>query len=148
MTEPTLFTSRWANKELADLRCVPTGISRGTPRFATGYRYRQVRELAPGDEAWSREDEAAFAEAYAAQLDALGIEAIVSRLARIAEESGGLPLVLLCYECSDEFCHRHVLRRWLAGRGVRVKELEPGDLPPRPDAPQPSLFDHHREETP
>jgi hypothetical protein len=132
-----LFTSRWANKELAQLHCQPVGISRGTPRFRTGFRYKLVRELAPNNEAWAAgEDEEAFRASYIRQLEGLGLGAILSRLARISRESGGGPLVLLCYEPAGEFCHRHVLAAWLRERGVDIRELEPGDLPRRPEAPQ------------
>jgi len=133
-----LFTSRWANKELADLRCQPVGISRGTPRFRTGYRYKLMRELAPDKEAWvAAGDDRAFRASYIRQLEGLGLDTILDRLARISHETGGLPLVLLCYEPAGEFCHRHVLSAWLRERGVEIRELEPGDLPQRPDAPQP-----------
>jgi len=132
-----LFTSRWANKELAQLKCQPVGISRGTPRFRTGFRYKLVRELAPDNEAWAAaDDEGAFRASYIRQLEELGLDTILDRLARISRENGRLPLVLLCYEPAGEFCHRHVLAAWLKERGVDIKELQPGDLPRRPDAPQ------------
>jgi hypothetical protein len=136
-----LFTSRWANKELAELHCQPVGISRGIPRFKTGFRYKLVRELAPDSEAWAHAgDEEAFRASYIRQLEGLGLDAILDRLARISQENGGLPLVLLCYEPAGEFCHRHVLSAWLREQGVQVRELEPSDLPQRghdPEAPQP-----------
>ena len=136
-----LFTSRWANKELAELRCQPVGITRGTPRFRTGYRYKLARELAPDDETWAlAEDEEAFRASYIRQLEELGLEAILGRLAGISQEAGGLPLVLLCYEPAGEFCHRHVLSAWLRGQGVEIGELEPGALPQPPEAPQRRLF--------
>ena len=73
-----------------------------------------------------------------AQLEAIGLDAIVGRLGRIAEEAGGLPLVLLCYEDltkPGQWCHREHLSSWLRERGVEVRELGPGDLPPPSDAP-------------
>ena len=136
-----LFTSRWVNKGLADLHCQPVGISRGTPRFSTGFRYKLARELAPDNEAWAAgEDEGAFRASYLRQLEGLGLDAILDRLARISRENGGVALVLLCYEPAGEFCHRHVLSAWLREHGVEIRELKPGDLPQRgrePKAPQP-----------
>ena len=52
-----LYTSRWQNKELADLECQPVGISRGIPRFKTGYRYRLLRDLAPDNATWGLLDD-------------------------------------------------------------------------------------------
>src|SRR4028119_1130560 len=75
-----LFTSRWANKELAELRCQPVGISRGTPRFKTGFRYKLARELAPDDAAWALVDqEEAFRASYIRQLEGLGLDIILGR---------------------------------------------------------------------
>lgn len=138
---PELYTSRWANKELAHLRCQPVGISRGTPRFLTGYRYKLARELAPDDRAWNAEDEDGFEVAYRAGLEEIGLEVILDGLARIREEAGGLPLVLLCYERPGEWCHRRLLADWLHEQaGVTVPELAPGDLPQREEAPEMRLF--------
>jgi uncharacterized protein (DUF488 family) len=63
------------------------------------------------------------------------VDAILGRLARISQENGELPLVLLCYEPAGEFCHRHVLAAWLRERGVEIRELQPGDLPSRQEVP-------------
>ena len=65
------------------------------------------------------------------------MDAILSRLARISQANGGLPMGLLWYEPAGEFCHRHVLSAWLREQGVEIRELQPGDLPQRPEAPQP-----------
>ena len=141
MTVPALFTSRWANRELGDLECQPVGISRGTPRFPTGYRYRLARELAPGDRAWAEQDVGRFRAAYLHQIRDIGAAAILDRLERL---SGGLPVVLLCYEDvrAGEGCHRRYLADFLLSEaGVEVPELGPGMLARRPDAPQPALFD-------
>jgi hypothetical protein len=51
-----------------------------------------------------------------------------------------VPPVLLCYEPEGEFCHRHVLSGCLWGWGVEIGELEPGDLPQHPEAPERRLF--------
>lgn len=136
-----LFSSRWANKELAELECQPVGISRGIPRFGTGYRYRLARALAPDDEAWAHKgDEGAFRAAYLRQLEGLGLDAILRRLAGISREAGGMPLVLLCYDPPGEFCHPHVLSGWLRRRGMEIRELEPGNLPGRSEATEQRLF--------
>lgn len=127
---PQLFTSRWADKTLARLDAVPVGISRGAPRWSLPYRYRTMRELAPSREVFGIEDPGEFAEAYRTGLDEIGVERIVSGLSRIAEEEGGKPLILLCWERPGEFCHRRVLSGWLHERtGVEVPELVPGVLP-------------------
>ncbi len=125
---------------MAHLHCQPVGISRGNPRFGTGYRYKKLIELAPSREAFAIEDWDAFSAVYRAGLEELGLEAIMGKLKRISEEAGGATPVLLCFEVSPDDCHRGLLSDWLREHGVEVRELRAGDLPQRPDAPQPSLF--------
>jgi hypothetical protein len=96
--------------------------------------------LAPSDEVWAHEDMREFEASYVRQLEGLGAEAILERLARIGD---GRPVVLLCWEKpDDEWCHRWQLADFLQREvGVSVPELEPGMLGKRPDAPQQALFD-------
>lgn len=42
---------------------------------------------------------------------------------RLEELSGGQDIVLLCYEKSGDFCHRHLVADWLSKNlGIEVKE--------------------------
>jgi hypothetical protein len=136
---PQLFTSHWRNPELQDLDATIIGISRGTPRWNPGFRYRILRSLAPGDEAWNARSRQAYEEAYVRQLEEIGAAAILSDLERIAGDS---PAVLLCWERpGDEFCHRWQLARYIERvAGIVVPELQPRMLPRRAAA-QPPLFD-------
>ena len=140
-----IFTSHWRNAELADLDCVPVGISRGEPRWKLGFRYRRYPAPAPDDLTWQMEDLGEFEASYVRQLEALGAETILADLARIA---GDRPAIMLCWERPDEpFYHRWVLGHWLHARaGIEVPELRPGDVPRRPDSPQVSLFESYGEE--
>ncbi len=99
-----------------------------------------MRELAPSRKAFAISDEEEFTRVYRAGLEEIGLEAIMEKLGD-QRRGRGLPLVLLCFEPSSSFCHRHDLREWLGGHGVEIEELQPHDLPRRPDSPQPSLFD-------
>jgi hypothetical protein len=141
-----LYTSHWRNRDLVDLDATIIGISRGKPR-RTAFLYRVMRELEPSNEVWNAPADD-WRDLYGAQLEAIGAEAI---LARIADLSGGKPAVLLCWEPDGADCHRSLVAGYLEREaGVEVPELKPGDLPRRPDSPQVSLFDpdqHRREET-
>jgi hypothetical protein len=103
-----LFTSRWSNKELAELECQPVSISRGRPRFGTGYRYKLMRELVPSHEAFGLDDPQEFERAYRAGLEEIGLDIILGRMVAINREAGGLPLVFLCYEVDPADCHRGI----------------------------------------
>lgn len=137
---PQLYTSRWANKDLADLDVVLVGISRGIPRWPLSYRYRLLRLLAPTRETFGKGTDD-FAEQYVARLEEIGLEKIVSDLARIGEKNRDRPLVLLCWEKPSEFCHRHVLGDWIQENvGVEVPELVPGMIAAESGVRQERLF--------
>ena len=139
-----IFTSHWRNAELADLDCVPVGISRGEPRWKLGFRYRRYPAPAPDDLTWQMEDLGEFEASYVRQLEALGAETILADLARIA---GDRPAIMLCWERPDE--RFATGGSWAIGctrAGIEVPELRPGDVPRRPDSPQVSLFESYGEE--
>src|SRR5215207_238823 len=118
-----LYTSRWANGELAWLPVVPVGISRGVPKFPVQYAYRRLPDLYPDGWMFGIKDDARFNEAYRKKLDRLGVERIAAQLERISEE-GRRPLVLLCFEADVADCHRGQFARWWEERtGQQVPEL-------------------------
>lgn len=138
-----LFTSRWANRDLARLRCVPVGISRGNPRWRTPYRYRKLWDLAPSRETFAIEDPGAAEESYRAGLEEIGVERIEGELRRLSSEHGGLPLVLLCHEDvhAGQDCHRRWFARWYEQQtGTPVPELAAGMLAEAPEVQQPRLL--------
>lgn len=110
----TLYTSYFARS--AD-HPNALSISCGVP---TWYNGRQNRLLAPS---WELVDgikkgkitEAQYTEQYRQKLDALGEQKILSVL-----HEGD---VLLCWEATGKFCHRHILADWLKEHGHTVTEI-------------------------
>ena len=109
-----IYTSRWANKELAHLDVVPVGISRGVPRWPLPYRYKLLRLLAPSRETFELRDLQEFEQAYLAALEEIGVKKIARALQKISDEHGGRSLALLCYEniLAGETCHRRMFADW------------------------------------
>jgi hypothetical protein len=122
-----LYTSRWQNRALETAPVVAVGISRGTPRFGVGYRYRRLMELAPDGWMLSIENDARFKRVYVAKLERLGIDRIGGLLRTISDEEGGKALALLCYEPDVADCHRGTFARWWEQQtGQEVPELGRG----------------------
>ncbi len=120
-----LWTSRWQNRALETAPVVAVGISRGTPRFRVGYRYRRLPDLYPDSWMFSIKDDAKFNEAYRKKLDRIGPERIGDLLGKISDEEGGADLCLLCFEADPSQCHRSMFARWWTERtGEDVPELE------------------------
>jgi hypothetical protein len=122
-----LYTSRWSNRDLARLDVVPVGVSRGTPRFPVGYRYRRLMELAPDPWMLGIESDERFEEVYVKKLERLGVDRIMEGLTKISVEEGGKDLCLLCFEDltkPGEVCHRRMFADWWTERtGKDVPEL-------------------------
>jgi hypothetical protein len=99
------------------------GISRGTPRGASGYR--RLRALEPGN--WFRSvSPARFLDLYLEILEQLDPAEIYDRLIGL----GNHP-VLLCWETPSDchsgtaWCHRHLVAQWLEDRlGIEVPEVD------------------------
>lgn len=92
-------------------------ICRWTPKWYNG---RQCLLLAPSDKLLrgyknGEVSEEEYAHAYTDYLNSLTIEKVLSVLT-----DGD---VLLCYERSSDFCHRHILAKWLTEHGVQVEEM-------------------------
>jgi hypothetical protein len=136
-----LYTSHWRHPLLEHVDAQIVSIARGQPRWRLPFRYRKLRSLAPCDAAWNAPNRESYEEAYRSQLEELGIGTILADLERV---SGGSPVVALCWERLDEpdaWCHRTMLARYLEEHAsLKVPELKPGMLPPRPDTPEPRLF--------
>lgn len=52
-------------------------------------------------------------------LSTLNVEDIVNDLRKISK---GKEPILLCYEKSTDFCHRHLLSKWLNQNGIKCEE--------------------------
>ncbi len=125
MNAPRIVTSYWANRELSRLPVVPVGISRGVPKWPLPFRYRRAMLLAPSRETFGLRSDRAFEAAYLAELERAGVEKIGAMLAKISDEEGGGPLVLLCWEKPSEVCHRRMFARWFEAKtGIVVPELQ------------------------
>lgn len=137
-----LFVSRWQNRALETAPVVAVGISRGAPRFRVGYRYRRLPDLYPDGWMLSIEDDERFNEVYRAKLDRIGVDRIAAQLARISDEEGGKPLVLLCYEADPAECHRSVFSSWWAEQtGQELPEMDRGcDQSRNPQPTQDALW--------
>ena len=55
-----------------------------------------------------------YRDEYIKQLEVIGVENIL----KLYDEK-----VLLCYCGSKDFCHRHILREWLATKKIKSKEI-------------------------
>lgn len=118
----TIYTGYFAKvRKYEEAGLVPISIARWSPKWFQGER---CVELSPSDGlltyykagAVSEED---FEEQYIAELDNLDM------LTLLAEIASDKDIVLCCYEKSSDFCHRHILAKYLQDKyGITVTEVE------------------------
>ncbi len=117
---PNIMTASW----FADLppKADLIGISRGVPRYQTGYR--RLRDLEPGP--WFKSvTPRRYLELYGEILAHLDPGDVYERIFRM----GDLP-VILCWEAACDchggrkWCHRHLVAQWLEDHlGIEVPEV-------------------------
>ena len=54
----------------------------------------------------------------------LNVKTVISELEAIATSSNKNEVVLLCFEKPDDFCHRHLVSKWLNDNGIFCEELK------------------------
>jgi uncharacterized protein YeaO (DUF488 family) len=117
-----IYTSYFAQaKKLTNLGIRPIGIARWAPRWAAGIT--SYKHLAPTPD--MLKDATCptyrqYVEMFDKILDNLDPENVLKDLEAL---SGGDDIALLCYEKVGDFCHRHLVAKWLSDRlGIEVVE--------------------------
>lgn len=103
---------------------VKVRITLGKPRFPLGYRYVEMKELAPDGWMFHLEGDE-FRRKYRQKLDDIGIEWLKVRFEEIRRSENRDEFALLCFEPPGEHCHRRDFAGWWEEKtGQTVAELE------------------------
>lgn len=117
-----IYTSYFANLKNIPNAITPITICGRTPQFYNGLTYKK---LAPKYSFFSIWKETHDNEYYTQQfqelvLDNLNVDDVVNELKSL---SGTKDFVLVCYEKPKDFCHRHLVAKWLYANGYDCMEL-------------------------
>jgi len=114
-----LFTSYFGKVKKLGSKYKYYSIARITPKWFDGER---MEDLAPSYNllnAYKRGmDEITFSRKYLGEINQILDMDVIRRIADSKER-----IVLLCYERSEDFCHRHILAEFLRRRGISVREV-------------------------
>lgn len=105
-----IYTGNFANlKKYQENGLFPISIALSS-RYFNGDSYKK---LAPD---WDFKDdpEEIYTPKFEKKLKALSLETVKAQLALISK---GKDIVLLCHEKNGVFCHRHLVNKWIGGRG-------------------------------
>lgn len=101
-----------AGKDLSKVALV--SICLYSPKGWPGYEYRK---LAPPEDILSDYkrkyiDHREYRRRYSEYLNTLDRNAVIDELRELTDKQD---VILLCYEKSGDFCHRHLAKKWLEG---------------------------------
>lgn len=113
-----IYTSYFANlKKIAQANIMTIAICLYKPKWYNGLSYGV---LAPTKQILSlKEDIISYTEQYNRYLGTLNPHKIVEDLNALSQ---GKDIALLCYEKPSDFCHRHLVSKWLCDNGYEVSE--------------------------
>lgn len=119
-----IYTSYFANlKNLEKDDIVPIGICCYPPKWFKG---PNLRAIAPSPDILEKckSSHAEYEKRYRTEVLSLFKDANIL-LERISFISCGKDAALCCYEKPSDFCHRHILAKWLEEQtGIKVEEFE------------------------
>lgn len=84
-------------------------ISRYSPRWFSG---PELKQLAPTG-AMLKMSQQDYDINFDRILDQLDSTTVLNDIRKVAEEHGATSVALCCYEVPTDFCHRHVVAKWL-----------------------------------
>lgn len=116
-----IYTSYFANLKNLPSDIIPISICGKAP---TGYHGIQYKKLAPKYDFFMQwklnHDNEYYIRCYNEQvLAALDPHEVYAELNTL---SGGREFVLVCYERPEDFCHRHLVAKWLVSNGYPCVE--------------------------
>lgn len=118
-----IYTSYFAKLRALPSVYVPIAICRSVPKGYNGLRYLPLAPSSSVLYEYKRfNDRGLYAKRFNQEaLERLDPDEVVRELNELAGGRG--PIVLVCYERSDSFCHRQLVSDWLTSNGYMSREL-------------------------
>lgn len=122
MFVPKIQTSYYSNWRNFNKDAIPIAISRYIPKW---YNCIHYQKLAPSESILKTYKETYdigyYIETYMKEtLSRLKSQSVYRDLLILSDNR---PVILLCYEKSEDFCHRHLVSDWFNQNGIFCKEL-------------------------
>ena len=118
-----IFTSYFAKANKLPKDLVQVSISLFPPKNFAGKEYKKIAPTQKILFDWKRlGDKERYIKEY--QKDVLSKLDEVKVYKELEKLGQGKDIVLLCYEKSDDFCHRHLFAEWMNKKGYKVIEYE------------------------
>lgn len=124
-----IYTTYFSKLNKLPYNTVPVAICAKVPEW---YKGKQYKKLAPSYDIlmqWKSSPNptlytSRFNSEILAQLNPLDVIIDIINLVDPNGEDDDIPLniALVCYEKSDDFCHRHLVSKWFNDNGIKCEE--------------------------
>lgn len=116
-----IYTSYFAKLRSLPENIIPISICGKAPEWYTGLQYKKLAPKYGFFMEWKKNhDNNYYIEHFDSEvLNLLDAKTIYEELSKM---SGGKDVVLICYEKPSDFCHRHLVAKWLAKNGIPCEE--------------------------
>jgi len=123
-----IYTSYFAQLRNLPSDVIPISICAKAPDWYTGFQYKKLAPKYGFFMEWKKtHDNDYYIEHFQKEvLDTLLPSEVVLQLLSMVGNFKGLNylphIALICYEKPSDFCHRHLVAKWLNNNGFEVKE--------------------------
>lgn len=116
-----IYTSYFAKLRSLPENIVPISICGKAPDWYTGLQYKKLAPKYGFFMEWKKtHDNDYYIEHFDSEvLNLLDAKTIYEELSKM---SGGKDIALICYEKPSDFCHRHLVAKWLTKNGIPCEE--------------------------
>ena len=116
-----IYTSYFAKLKNLPEDVIPVSICGKAPCWYEGFQYKVLAPKYDFFNTWKENhDNDYYIKCYNERvLSQLDYSVVISDLLRFSQ---GKDICLLCYEKPEDFCHRHLVAKWLNDNGIDCKE--------------------------
>ena len=121
-----IYTTYFAKLKSLPKHIIPISICGKAPNWYKGLQYKKLAPKYDFFMKWKENhDNDYYIKCFNEQvLDRLNVAEVVLELSQVLLSAGKSDICLICYEKSTDFCHRHLVAKWLNDNGFSCKEWE------------------------
>lgn len=121
-----IYTTYFANLRNLPKNIHPISICGKAPDWYKGAQYKKLAPKYDFFMEWKKNhDNDYYIKCFNEQvLNKLNVDDVIYDLVSILDVNEDIDIALVCYEKSTDFCHRHLVAKWLTENGYPCKEWE------------------------
>ena len=119
-----IYTTYFANLRNLPKNIHPISICGKAPEWYDGKQYKKLAPKYDFFMEWKKNhNNDYYIKCFKEQvLDKLNVDDVIYDLVGILDVNEGVDIALVCYEKPNDFCHRHLVAKWLLENGYLCKE--------------------------